>query len=163
MPGWRSLTRWLSDVLIDVSSPASKVKYRSSAMRPKSTTITTANESVSRIRTGSLPIRAPTSARARSTRRRASATALIDVQPVAGPAYGFEHLRAERPVELVAQVADVYVDHVRAVLVALIPDVLEQLEAAEHLARPAHEDLEQRELARRQRELARTVPGAPAR
>ena len=60
---------------------------------------------------------------------------VIDAQPVAGAADRLEHLRAERPVELVAQVADVDVDHVRAVLVAVVPDVLEQLEAAQHLAR----------------------------
>src|SRR5579871_4909762 len=105
MVGWRSVTRWFSDVLIDVSSPASKVKYSSSAIKPKRTTITVANDSVSRIRTGSRPIRALTSARAFVNARRGSATGLIDHQPVAGAAHRLQHVRAERTVELVAQVA----------------------------------------------------------
>ena len=58
---------------------------------------------------------------------------------------------AERAVDLLAQVAHVDVDHVRAVLVAEVPGVLEQLEAGQHLARAAHERLEQRELLRRER------------
>ena len=47
----------------------------------------------------------------------------------------------EGPVDLLAQVADVDVDDVRAVLVLVVPGVLEQLVAGEHLPGPPHERL----------------------
>ena len=82
-------------------------------------------------------------------------------QAVAGAAHGLERLAPERPVDLLAQVADVDVDDVRAVLVSEVPGVLEQLEAGQHLARPPHERLEQGELLRREVDLVLAAPGAP--
>ena len=46
-------------------------------------------------------------------------------------------------------------------LVLVVPGVLEQLEAREHAARPAHERLEQRELLRRELDLGVAAPDAP--
>ena len=83
----------------------------------------------------------------------ALAPTTVCAEPVAGSAHGLDRLDAERPVDLLAQVADVDVDDVGAVLVLVVPRVLEQLEAVEHLAGAAHERLEQRELLRRQRDL----------
>src|SRR5207253_10022288 len=74
-----------------------------------------------------------------------------------------ERLPAERFVDLAAQVADVDVDDVRAVLVGEVPGVLEQVQPREDLARPAHERLEERELLRRQVDLARAAPGTAGR
>src|SRR4051794_20864607 len=48
-------------------------------------------------------------------------------QAVARASHRLELRDAERPVDLVAQVADVDVDDVRAVLVVVVPGVLEQL------------------------------------
>src|SRR5687767_614238 len=87
----------------------------------------------------------------------------FSAQPVARAAHRLDRLHAERPVHLLAQVADVDVDDVRAVLVLVVPGVLEQLEAGEHLAGAAHEDLEQRELLGRQRYLLVPPPDPAAR
>src|SRR3954452_6362950 len=81
-------------------------------------------------------------------------------QAVAGAAHRLELRDAERTVDLVAQVADVDVDDVRAVLVVVVPGVLEQLVAREHLARVAHEGLQELELLRRQRHLGVAAPHA---
>src|ERR687892_2668992 len=67
-----------------------------------------------------------------------------------------------RGAQLLAQVAQVHVDHVRAVLVFAVPRPLEQLIAAQHLIRMAHEDLEQLELLRGERNL-RAAPAHAAR
>src|SRR5215203_724395 len=82
-------------------------------------------------------------------------------QPVPRAAHRLELIDAERPVDLVAQVADVDVDDVRAVLVVVVPGVLEQLVAREHLAGMAHERLEQLEFLRRQGHLGFPAPHAP--
>src|SRR6201995_96999 len=81
--------------------------------------------------------------------RRADLGALV-AQAVARAADGLELGDAERAVDLVAQVADVDVDDVRAVLVVVVPGVLEQLVAREDLAGVAHERLEELELLGRQ-------------
>src|SRR5439155_15869599 len=62
------------------------------------------------------------------------------------------------PVDLLAQIADVDGDHVRPVLVADVPTVLEQLEAGEHLTGTAHEELEERVLLARQTHFRLTAP-----
>src|SRR4051812_34504473 len=63
--------------------------------------------------------------------------AAVGAQAVAGAADGLDRATAERPVDLLAQVAHVHVDHVRAVLVLVVPGHLEQLVAREDLAGPA--------------------------
>jgi hypothetical protein len=47
-----------------------------------------------------------------------------------------------------------HIDDVRAVVVGEVPSVLEQVQPREHLARATHEGLQQRELLRRQLNLA---------
>jgi hypothetical protein len=69
----------------------------------------------------------------------------------------------EGPVDLLAEVPHVDVNDVRAVLVGEVPRVLEQLEPAQHLARAAHERLEESELLRRQLELVLASPRATRR
>ncbi len=84
-------------------------------------------------------------------------------QPVAGASHGLDRFGAERAVHLLAQVADVDIDDVRAVLVLVVPRVLEQLEAGEHLPGRRMNDLEQRELLGRQRDLGVAAPYLPSR
>src|SRR3954464_14529249 len=88
------------------------------------------------------------------------AAVLLVAQAVAGAAHRLELGDAERAIDLVAQVAGVDVDDVLAVLVVVVPRVLEQLVAREHLAGVAHEGLEQLELLRRQRDLGVAAPDA---
>src|ERR1700733_6984869 len=73
-------------------------------------------------------------------------------EPITDAAYRLSRVMCE----LVPEVADVHLDHVGAILIAVVPDVLEQLEPGQDLARTTHEQLEHRELARRQRQL--TLP-----
>src|SRR5690349_23661886 len=80
------------------------------------------------------------------------------LQAITGAAHGLELRHAERAIDLVAQVADVDVDDVRAVLVVVVPRVLEQLVAGEHLARVAHERLQELELLGRQVHLVVAAP-----
>src|SRR3954463_6251302 len=84
-------------------------------------------------------------------------------EAVAGAAHRLELRDAERAVDLVAQVADVDVDDVRPVLIVVVPRVLEQLIAREHLARVAHERLQELELLRRQAALGVLAPDAAGR
>src|SRR5271163_4489314 len=71
-------------------------------------------------------------------------------QAVTGAANRLDRLDAERAVDLVTQIADVYVDDIRAVLVVHVPSALQQVQARQDLTRPAHEHLQQLELLRRQ-------------
>src|SRR5918996_3401263 len=98
------------------------------------------------------------SAKARVRRRRigsllTASGAAVSAQAVPGAAHRLDRLAVERAVDLLAQVAHVDVDDVRPVLVAVVPGVLEELEAREDLAGPAHEGLEDRELLRRELDL----------
>ncbi len=81
-------------------------------------------------------------------------------QAVADAAHGLDRLAAERPVDLLAQMADVDVDDVRAALVRHVPRAFEELPTREHAAWAAHQQLEQRELLRGEVELRLAVPGA---
>src|SRR3954468_14609249 len=81
-------------------------------------------------------------------------------QAIPRAAHGLQLRHAERAVDLVAQVADVDVDDVRAVLVVVVPGVLEQLVAREHLARVAHERLQKLELLGREVDLGVLAPDA---
>src|SRR5512132_3936176 len=81
--------------------------------------------------------------------------AAVGPQAIASPANRLDRVESEGTVDLLPQVADVDVDDVRAVVVAVVPGVLEQFEPRQDLAGAAHEGLEQRELLRR--ELDRRV------
>src|SRR3954454_2458905 len=141
----RSAARVCSARLMPASRLELKRVCSSRARPPKSTIITAAKARVSRPRIGSRPIR--------------SVAICIGGPAVSGAAHRFDRVAAE----LVTQVRDVDLDHVGAVLVGRVPDVLEELEPAEHLTGVAHEHLEQRELARCERELLAAAPGAVAR
>jgi hypothetical protein len=67
-------------------------------------------------------------------------------------------VRTERPVYLLAEVPNVDIDHVRAVLVLVVPSPLEQLEPGKNVAGTAHEGLEQRELLPREGDLGLAPP-----
>src|SRR3954454_14147154 len=123
---------------------AEKRSWSSRARPPKRTTMTAAKASVSRTRIG--------------TRRSRSPIIVGSPEPVARAAHGLDGVA----VEFVAQVADVDLDHVGAVLIGVVPHVLEQLETCQDLAGMAHERLEQRELPPRQRQLIRAAPDAMA-
>ena len=86
--------------------------------------------------------------------------AAVGAEPVADAANRLDRLAPERPVDLLAQVPDVDVDDVRPALERHVPGSVEQLEPGEHDARPAHEQLEHRELARRELELGLAAPRA---
>ena len=79
-------------------------------------------------------------------------------EAVAGAAHGLDRRAAERPVELVAQVADVDLDDVRVALEVVVPDVVEDVALRHDLALAAQQVLEQRELARRQVDSAPAPP-----
>src|SRR5215471_8169952 len=84
----------------------------------------------------------------------------VDAEPVPRAAHGLQRVPAERLVDLVPEMPDVDVDDVRPVLVREVPGVLEKVEAGEHLARPPHERLQQRELLCRELDLVLTDPAA---
>src|SRR6266540_1810850 len=84
----------------------------------------------------------------------------IPAQPVADAPHRLDRAAAEGPVDLRAQVPDVGLDRALAWLEAALPGVTDELRPAQHLPRPAHEHLEQRELPPRQAD--RDVP-APRR
>ena len=71
-------------------------------------------------------------------------------QPVARRAHGLDRRRPVGERELAAQVADVDLDDVRARVVVVAPDAVEDLLARQHLAGVAHEVREQVELLRRE-------------
>src|SRR5439155_20016657 len=87
--------------------------------------------------------------------------AAVSSQPVARPAHSLDRFQPERTVDLLPQVPDVDVHDVRAVLVSVVPGVLEQVEPREHLPGSAHEDLEQGELLGRKIDLPVAPPCLP--
>jgi lysylphosphatidylglycerol synthetase-like protein (DUF2156 family) len=72
----------------------------------------------------------------------------VAAEPVPGAADGLDGVAPERPVDLVAQVADVDVDDVRRAGEGEVPHVLEQVRPAEHDTGVAHELGEEGELLR---------------
>src|SRR5678815_3317670 len=101
--------------------------------------MTSANAAVRRSRIGR---RASTLPRCCSLAQDAS----VLPQPVAGAADGLDRVNPERPVDLLAQVADVDIDDVRPVLVGVVPGVLEPLVAGDDVAGAARQRLEECEL-----------------
>src|SRR5438105_13881856 len=82
------------------------------------------------------------------------------LEAVADAPYGLDRVAAEGPVDLLAQIADVDVDDVRAALIRHVPGSFEELCASECGAGATHEELQQRELLRREIELRLAAPGA---
>src|SRR2546423_7070302 len=74
------------------------------------------------------------------------------LQYVPNPAHGLQQARAPALLELLTQIADVHVDHVTTRPKVETPDGIEQLLAAQDLARISHEVLQQIELFRRRRD-----------
>src|SRR5215471_17596296 len=66
--------------------------------------------------------------------------------PVAEAADGLQRRPAERPVDLVAQAADVDVDDLGIALEGEVPDVLDELPPRQDVIRAAHQAFEEREL-----------------
>src|SRR5205809_5676091 len=93
----------------------------------------------------------------------AGSSSAVLAEAVADPAYGLDRTAAERPVDLVAQVADVDVDEIGAGLEAELPGALEQLASRQSLAAPTQQEFEHGELLRRQLELRLAAPGAAGR
>src|SRR5205814_4583686 len=87
--------------------------------------------------------------------------AALRQQAVAAAAHRLDRVPSERPVDLLAEPADVDGDDVRPVVVGHVPGVPEQLVPGEHLPRPAHEELEQRELLARELDLHTAAPDPP--
>src|SRR5204863_1653728 len=75
-------------------------------------------------------------------------------EAIAGAADRLDRVAAN----LLAEVVDVHGDDVRAIVVVHIPALFEQFVPREHMPRPAHEQLEQRELLRRELDLDLTAP-----
>src|SRR5207244_1058452 len=67
-------------------------------------------------------------------------------KPVAAAPDRLDRVSPKGSVDLFAEIADIHVDDVRDAVVAEIPDVLDDPRPAQDLARPTHEELEQREL-----------------
>ena len=134
-------TRFSKPVFTLSSRLAWRRRYANSPAAPSTSSMATANAAVSRSRIGTRLRRPP-----------------VPAEPVAQPADRLDRLQAERPVDLLAQVADVHLDDVRALLEAEVPGRLEQLHLRQHMAGVAHEGLQQRELARGQLDLAVAAP-----
>src|SRR5579875_3592606 len=113
-------------------------------MTARTTAIASAKPRVRRTRIGS--------------RRRC--TPSVCAQPVADATHRLDRVAPERTVDLLPQVAHVDVDDVRAALEGDVPGAVEKLGAAERDSRPAHEQLEQRELLGGEVELPLAPPGS---
>src|SRR5712692_3845265 len=101
-----------------------------------------------RVRTRRAPLRRGAQpSRSRTPALAATEAALISscVLPkaVTDAAHRLDRAPAVRPVDLLAEVADVDVDEVGATFVADVPGSFEQLQAGEDLAAATHEELEQ--------------------
>src|ERR671932_240050 len=105
------------------------------ANAPSTTSVPTADPSASRTRSGSLD-------------HRDARSAIRD--PVSGAADGLDRGAIERPIDLRAHVADMDVDDVGVVIERPVPDVLDQVRSADHLATVPHQVREDLELLRRQ-------------
>src|SRR5262245_13817018 len=102
-------------------------------------------------RTTIAPVAVRADSRARNDGGRSDAvpipSAAVGAQPVAGTPYGLDRPAFERPVDLVAEIADVDVDHVGGAVVREVPDVFEDRGAAEDVALAAQQQLQYGELA----------------
>src|SRR5690349_1597252 len=98
--------------------------------------------------------------RVRRTRIGSRLTASVRAQPVTHAPHRLDRVQPEGAVDLLTEVANVDVDHVGAALESDVPGPVEQLGTAERDSRAAHEQLEHRELLRRQVELLLASPRA---
>src|SRR5581483_9859779 len=103
----------------------------------------------------------PTVRPMRGLRTSGPVVAALFSQAVPRPPDRLDAVPAEGTVDLLAEVANVDVDHVRGPVVGEVPDVLEDASPGEHLARVAHELLEEGELLGGEEDLL-PVPGDQA-
>src|SRR4030095_8192688 len=87
----------------------------------------------------------------------ASATAVAS-EPVAESPHSLQRPQAERAVDLLAEIADIDLDHIGSVVMADVPGRIEQLTVTEYLAGASHERLEQGELTGGQPNLLVSAP-----
>src|SRR5205085_11014487 len=100
--------------------------------------------------------------RRRTDPRRTGSVLRVSAQAIAGAAHGADEVRLEWLVDLAPQVADVHLDDVRVAREVHAPDVVEDLGLGRDVSVPAHQVLEQRELAARQADLRLAVTSLPA-
>src|SRR5438094_1276264 len=79
-------------------------------------------------------------------------------EPVSEPADGLQGRPPEGPVHLFAEISNVDLHHVRVPVVGEIPDVLDEIGAAERLPGVSHEVFEEGELLRRESDLPIATP-----
>ena len=91
------------------------------------------------------------------------AAGLVRAQRVARAAHRLEPHAAARPVQLAPQPAGVHVDDVGERVELVVPGVVEDPVAAQHLARVQQEEAQQAELLGAQGERLAAVPGHPRR
>src|SRR5262245_59791778 len=89
----------------------------------------------------------------RSRMERGTRSTAVGREPVPGSPDGLDRLAAERLVDLLAQPADVDLHDVRVAVELEVPDVREDVGLRDDLPAVAHEELEDGELARRERDL----------
>src|SRR2546423_1779519 len=110
----------------------SNIAWRTKPSAKRTAAIPTAKASVRRSRSGILRM------------------VLIVPEPIAESPDRLQRAASKGAVDLLAQIPDVDVDNVRIALVGHVPRVLDQHLPRQHDARPAHEQVQQRELLRRQ-------------
>src|SRR5271165_2224202 len=86
------------------------------------------------------------SARRKAVARKSLPSAVTN--HVSSPANGAQERRVEVTVDFGAQARYMHIDHVGLRIEVIVPDVLEQHRARDHLARILHQIFEQAELAR---------------
>src|SRR5438132_2453741 len=89
-----------------------------------------------------------------------SRLATVGVEPVADEPDGRDGLAIEGQVDLLAQVADVDLDDVEVAVERVVPHVLQDLRLRDDVTSAPHQILEERELARRERDLGVAPPAA---
>src|SRR5437016_4246581 len=89
-----------------------------------------------------------------------SRLATVGVEAVADEPDGRDGLATKGQVDLLAQVANVDLDDVEVAVERVVPHVLEDLGLRDDVAGAPHQILEQRELARRERDLGVAAPAA---
>src|SRR6266498_5641541 len=86
--------------------------------------------------------------------------ATVSGQPISSAAQRLDGRPPERTVQLVPQAPHVDLDDVRVAVEVEVPDVAQEFPLAEHLAAPAQQDLQQRQLPAGQGQLRVAPPGA---
>ncbi|KRC42390.1 hypothetical protein ASE24_21175 [Nocardioides sp. Root224] len=90
--------------------------------------------------------------------RRLSRPGVVD-EPVADEADGLERAASERLVDALSELPDVHLDDVRVAVVREVPDVAQDRRLRQHLTLVSHQELQERELPRRQLHRYVAAPG----